>query len=250
MRKYGLIGYSLSHSWSKKYFENKFDNENISDAQYELYSINKIDELFTLIFSDKSIKGLNITIPYKEIIIPYLNEFSEEARAIGAVNTLKIEHFEDEVSIKAYNTDVFGFEETIIGKISGSVKTALILGSGGSAKAVAYVLKKHDISYTMVSRLKKGKSIIQYHEISEGSFENYDIIINCTPVGMYPNSGEMPNLPYHKLKPGQILYDLIYNPEKTQFLKEGEKRGCTTINGLKMLHLQAERSWEIWNSEE
>ncbi|MBS4012521.1 MAG: shikimate dehydrogenase [Bacteroidetes bacterium] len=247
MRIFGLIGNTLTHSWSKKYFDEKFSNENITDASYELFPIPRINEVFKLIFQNKDIVGLNVTIPYKEQIMPYLNEISEEAKKIGAVNTLKIKHLEDEISIKAYNTDIYGFEESIRPYLSPSIKKALILGTGGSSKAVAYVFEKHKIDYTMVSRLKKSDKIILWHEIKTEEFKAYDIIVNATPIGMYPNSGEKPLLPYHLLNSKQILFDLIYNPEKTCFLKEGKKKGCTIINGLEMLKKQAEKSWEIWN---
>ena len=248
MKGFGLIGYPLTHSWSKKYFDKKFGDENITDAKYELYPVKHIEDAFRLIFADKSIIGLNITIPFKEKIIPYLNEFSPEARKVGAVNTIKIEHLEDEVSIKAYNTDVFGFEDSIKELLDSGLNKALILGTGGSSKACTYVFDQHNVEYTLVSRLKKGDKTILYHEIKEVDFSSYDIIVNTTPVGMYPNSGEMPNLPYHLLNSNQVLFDLIYNPEKTLFLKEGEKAGCRIINGLQMLRKQAEKAWEIWNT--
>lgn len=247
MRSYGLIGFPLTHSWSKKYFDEKFSNENITDAKYDLFQIERIDEAFRLIFSDKSIVGLNVTIPFKEKIIPFLNEFSPEAREVGAVNTIKITHLEDEVSIKAYNTDVFGFEDSIRDLLENKIRKALILGTGGSSRACVHVFEKNNIDYTLVSRLKKNDKTILYHEIKDADFSSFDIIVNTTPVGMYPNSGEMPNLPYHLLNSNQILFDLVYNPETTLFLKEGKKAGCTTINGLNMLHKQAEKAWEIWN---
>jgi shikimate dehydrogenase len=248
MRIFGLIGNPLTHSWSKKHFDEKFSIENITDAVYELFPLKRIDEAFRMIFNNKDIVGLNVTIPYKEIIIPFLNEVSEEAKKVGAVNTLKITHYEDEISIKAYNTDVYGFEESIKHLLGANLNNVLILGTGGAAKAISYVLSKHDIKHTFVSRLKKSSNSILWHEIKTEEFKSYDIIINATPIGMYPNSGEKPLLPYHLLHSKQILYDLVYNPEKTLFLKEGEKKGCTVMNGLEMLHKQAEKSWEIWNS--
>ncbi|MFO8067801.1 MAG: shikimate dehydrogenase [Bacteroidales bacterium] len=247
MRKFGLVGYPLTHSWSKKYFQEKFINENINDASYELYPINSVENIFRLIFNDKSIVGLNVTIPYKEKIIPFLNEFSDEAKKTKAANTLKIEHYEDEVSIKAYNTDVFGFEESIKDVLDSGLKNVLVLGTGGASKAVVHVLNKYGTDYTLVSRLKKNSKTIIYHELNPAVISKFDMIVNTTPGGMYPNSGEKPQIPYHALGSDQILYDLVYNPEKSLFLKEGEKKGCKTFNGLKMLHLQAEKSWEIWN---
>lgn len=247
MRKFGLVGYPLTHSWSKKYFQEKFNNKNINDASYELYPINSVENIFRLIFNDKSIVGLNVTIPYKEKIIPFLNEFSDEVKKTKAANTLKIEHYEDEVSIKAYNTDVFGFEESIKDVLDSGLKNVLVLGTGGASKAVVHVLNKYGTDYTLVSRLKKNSKTIIYHELNPAVISKFDMIVNTTPVGMYPNSGEKPQVPYHALGSDQILYDLVYNPEKSLFLKEGEKKGCKTFNGLKMLHLQAEKSWEIWN---
>lgn len=247
MRILGLIGKPLTHSWSKKYFEEKFIKENISDFTYKLFPLDDIKEVFNLIFNDKSIIGLNVTIPYKEQIIPFLHEISDEARKIGAVNILKISHLPDDISIKAYNTDVYGFEESIKDILKANINNALILGTGGAAKAAAFVFDKHGVEYTMVSRLKRDNNTILYHEISTDNFWRYDIIVNATPVGMYPNSGEMPVIPYRFLNSKQVLYDMVYNPEKSLFLREGEKRGCIIINGLEMLHKQAEKSWEIWN---
>ncbi len=247
MRIFGLVGFPLTHSFSKKIFEERFIRENITDASYNLYPIKKIEDVFRLIFNDKSIKGLNVTIPFKEKIIPFLNEFSEEAKTVGAVNTLKIKHCENDISIKAYNTDVFGFEESIKGILEAGLNKALILGTGGAAKSAIYVFDKYKIDYTLVSRLKRNDKTILYHEIDSNNFHNYDIIVNTTPVGMYPNSGEKPNIPYHALNSNQILFDLIYNPEITLFLKEGEKKGCTIINGFDMLNKQADKAWEIWN---
>ncbi len=237
MRKYGLIGYPLSHSFSPGYFRNKFDEEQIPDARYDLYPIDKIEDFERI----KNMSGLNVTIPYKEAVIPFLDELSPEAREIGAVNTICFK----EKSKIGYNTDTYGFEHSLV-PLWGvdRPESALVLGTGGAAKAVWFVLDKLGIKYLKVSR---SSGDIQYQDIQPENLTATRLIINTTPLGMSPNIESCPELPYDALTKDHILYDLVYNPEKTLFLRHGLSRGATVKNGLEMLRLQAEKSWEIWN---
>lgn len=240
MRKFGLIGYPLSHSFSPAYFAEKFRREAIADATYELYPIDRIGLLSHLL--DGSIQGLNVTIPYKQEVFPFLDEIHPDAAAIGAVNTIKID---SEVKV-GYNTDVYGFERSLMNFISDSkVERALVLGTGGSARAVWFVLDRLGIEYLKVSRTNGD---LTYEEIDKLAIVHHHLIINTTPLGMSPHVHECPSLPYDWLSREHYLFDLIYNPVKTLFLQHGERRGANIINGLEMLQLQADRSWEIWNA--
>jgi len=246
MRKYGLIGYPLSHSFSPSFFSKKFEREGIV-ASYESYEMEGLDELHKLF--DLGILGLNVTIPHKQNVIPYLNRLSPEAQAVGAVNTIKVVGDE----LHGYNTDVYGYRQSLLKMRSvedySSIKT-LILGSGGGAKAVQYVMEGLGSSCYRVSRnLSTGADFI-YSSFRYDSMSKYGIIVNTTPLGMYPNIDVMPPIPYWELHSNQLVYDLIYNPEKTLLLKRAENKGCSIQNGLEMLILQAERSWEIWNSDD
>lgn len=235
---YGLIGYPLSHSFSPGYFSEKFNKLNLVGHNYKAYPIASIEGLKNIII--KSLRGLNVTTPYKEQIIPYMSELSELAQEIQSVNTIKI--IGDK--LMGYNTDVYGFENSLTPLLGGSsVKSALILGTGGASKAVKYVLEKLGIDYLVVSR--KSDSLT-YKSLTKDIIDNHQLIINCTPVGMYPNIKEKPPINYEAISDKHILFDLIYNPEKTLFLKEGEKRNAQIKNGLEMLKFQADRSWEIW----
>ena len=244
MKQFGLIGYPLSHSFSKGYFAEKFAKENIVDCKYDVFPLEKIEDFVELCNDKKNLIGLNVTIPYKEKIIPFLDELDETAANIGAVNTIK---FSNGKKI-GYNSDAYGFEMSLKPLLKSHHRRALILGTGGASKAVRYVLEKLDIPYQLISR-DKNKSNRTYADVS-GSLQ-YDnlLIINTTPLGMHPNVDEYPDINYPFLTDRHLLYDLIYNPEETQFLKEGKQRGAQTKNGLEMLYLQAERSWEIWNSQ-
>jgi shikimate dehydrogenase len=242
MTKYGLIGYPLSHSFSKKYFTEKFDREAIQDHQYDLFPIDTIAQLPLLLQNETALKGLNVTIPYKEQVIPYLDELTEVVKEIQACNCIRIL----DRKLIGYNTDVIGFEKTLERKLSNHHKRALVLGTGGAAKAVHYVLKKKGIDILAVSRTK-GEGRITYHEIDEQVIASHTLIVNTSPLGMYPNVEEAPNLPYHLLSDKHYLYDLVYNPAKTRFLVEGESRGAVIENGADMLVIQAEASWDIWN---
>ncbi len=248
MRTYGLIGYPLEHSFSAGYFAEKFKKENITDAQYLNFPIENIEQFPTLFSKGFTICGLNVTIPYKEKVIPYLNELSEGAQAIKAVNTIKIVYQNGIKKLIGYNTDEFGFRQTLLSNLKNYHRNALVLGTGGASKAITYVLDTLRINYLLVSRNPDGTNQIGYHQIDASIMNQYHIIINTTPVGMYPNVDEKPPIPYHMLTRYHLLYDLIYNPLKTAFLIEGEKYGCLTMNGLGMLYLQAEKAWEIWNS--
>ena len=242
MTKYGLIGYPLSHSFSRKYFTEKFERESIQDHEYDLFPIDKITQLPLLLQAEIDLKGLNVTIPYKEQVIPFLDELTEVVKEIQACNCIRILNGK----LIGYNTDVIGFEKTLERKLSNHHQRALVLGTGGAAKAVHYVLSKKGIEYLEVSRTKVDGSIT-YQEIGEQVISSHTLIINTTPLGMYPNIEEAPNLPYHLLSDQHYLYDLVYNPTKTKFLLEGETRGAVIENGADMLVIQAEASWDIWN---
>lgn len=243
MKQFGLIGYPLSHSFSKGYFTEKFAKENIVDCRYDIFPLEKIEDFTELCNTNNKLAGLNVTIPYKEKIIPFLDELDETAANIGAVNTIK---FSNHKKI-GFNSDAYGFEMSLKPLLKSHHTSALILGTGGASKAVEYVLKKLGIDYQNVSRNKSEKAIA-YEEVNDSIIQQSTLIINCSPIGMYPNIDSAPNIPYQFLTDNHILYDLIYNPEETQFLKEGKQRGAQTKNGLEMLYLQAERSWEIWNN--
>ncbi len=241
--QYGLIGFPLKHSFSPGYFNEKFAKENI-DAFYKTYELKEIGDFLNLV-KEISFSGLNVTIPYKETIMPFLDEIDEVAQEIGAVNTIL---FNDN-GTKGYNSDVYGFENSLMSLIqkSENVNSALILGHGGASKAVKYVLKKLGISFLIVSR---SKGDLTYEHLNSKDALEANLIINTTPLGMFPHVNEKPKLPYKNLNENYFLYDLVYNPEKTLFLTEGMKVGCKVKNGYDMLLLQAERSWQIWNQPE
>ena len=244
MKQYGLIGYPLSHSFSKGYFAEKFAKENIVDCKYDVFPLEKIEDFVELCNDKKNLIGLNVTIPYKEKTIPFLDELDETAANIGAVNTVR---FSNGKKI-GYNSDAYGFEMSLKPLLKSHHTQALILGTGGASKAVEYVLKKLGIAFQYVSRTKNDKAI-SYEELNESIIQHSKLIINTTPIGMYPNIDTAPDIPYNVLTEKHLLYDLVYNPEETLFLKKGKEKGAQTKNGLEMLYLQAERSWEIWNSQ-
>jgi shikimate dehydrogenase len=248
MRKFGLIGFPLGHSFSKQYFTNKFINESIPDCSYENYELERLDIIKDLILNDFEICGLNITIPYKSEVIKYLDDADNEAVEIGAVNVLKISYKDGIPFLKGFNTDIFGFRESLTPHLSGTgIKRAIILGTGGSSKAISYVLKKLGIEIIQVSR-GSGAGAISYNELTDKILIENQLIVNTTPLGMFPNIDNKPDLNYNCLNENHILFDLIYNPALTAFLKMGKERGCKLIEGLEMLHLQAEKSWDIWNN--
>jgi len=248
MRKFGLIGYPLGHSFSKKYFSEKFIRENISDCQYENYPLTKIELLDELISNNSDLYGLNVTIPYKSAVIKYLDFIDEQAQSIGAVNVLKLKRSGDKVVSKGYNTDIDGFRNSILPYLGERVINALVLGTGGGAKAVCYVLRKYGIKITSVD-INKLEGVLTYSEITDNILISNQLIVNTTPLGMFPDILRKPELNYNCLNKDHILFDLVYNPELTSFLKAGKEQGCTIIGGLKMLHSQAEKAWEIWNDE-
>lgn len=247
MKQFGLIGYPLAHSFSEKYFKEKFRKENISDCVYQLFPLEKINKLPKLILENPSLGGLNVTVPYKESVIKYLDELDKVAQVVGAVNCIQIEKRGKGDRLIGYNTDVIGFEQSLMPYLKSYHQSAIILGTGGSAKAVAYVLKKLGIAYTLVSRNAKDKNTIGYADLTESFIQNHLLIINTTPLGMYPNTQLFPQIPYEHLTEQYLLFDLVYNPEQTLFLQKGKLQGATIKNGLEMLYLQAEKSFEIWN---
>jgi len=250
MRLFGLIGYPLAHSFSAKYFKEKFAAEGIPDAEYRLFPLENISEITSLIELHPDLQGFNITIPYKVAILPYLNKISEAAQSVGAVNCVKIERNTSEVKLSGYNTDVYGFKASLNPFLKPFHKKALVLGTGGASKAVCFTLKELGIEYTLVSRSDPKESILNYSQLTEEIITDNLLIINTTPVGTSPVVDKCPDIPYQFLGNSHLLFDLIYNPAETMFLKQGREAGATTINGSKMLELQAEKSWEIWNENE
>ena len=248
MDKYGLIGYPLGHSFSISYFNEKFENEHI-DAQYINYEIPAIDKLPEILASVPDLKGLNVTIPYKEKVISYLDSLSPEARAIGAVNVIQVDHKGSKTILRGYNSDVIGFTQSIEPMLEPIHKKALVLGTGGASKAIAYGLKSLGLEVQFVSRTPKADAII-YQQVDADMIREYNVIVNCTPLGMYPNVDTCPDLPYEAMNTHTILYDLIYNPDETLFMKRGAQHGATTKNGLEMLLLQAFASWNFWHGKE
>ena len=247
MRKFGLIGYPLGHSFSKKYFTEKFLKDHIMDCSYENYPLENLDAFRELISSEKDLYGLNITIPYKSDIIRFLDVIDPEAKEVGAVNVINIKRSTNQIKLYGYNSDVTGIRDTLLPFIGDRVTNAVVLGTGGSSRAVCHVLKKSGIKAALVSRNKK-PGVLVYAEIDKAVLEHTQIIINTTPLGMFPNVSGLPDISYKDLNRNHILFDLVYNPEITSFLKRGEVQGCTIISGIRMLHSQAEKSWEIWNS--
>lgn len=248
MKKFGLIGFPLTHSFSKKYYLGKFKNEQIKDVSYELYAIETIDLLLGLLHGDKEIMGINVTIPHKIAVMRYLDELSDEARAIAAVNCIKVQRDNDgAVHLKGYNTDVFGFEMSLRPLLEHHHTKALVLGNGGAAKAVIYTLDKLGIEFRLVSRTPDAGQLA-YAGITQQVMAEYPLIINTTPLGTYPDVDNCPDIPYEYIGKSHLLYDLIYNPGETLFLQKGKDYGARVKNGLEMLELQAEKNWEIWNS--
>lgn len=241
---YGLIGFPLGHSFSKKYFTEKFKKENIN-AEFQNFEIENLNIFTSLIKDNSNIQGLSVTIPHKENIVSFLDELSPEAKATGAVNSIKITRVKDNITTKGYNTDIYGFKKSLIPFIEGKHVKALILGTGGAAKAVSYALNECDITYKFVSRSPKTDEL-SYNDLCD-NINEYQLIINTTPLGMFPKTDTCPPIPYEKLNENNYLFDLTYNPEITLFLAKGKEKGAKIMNGLSMLHLQAERSWEIWN---
>jgi shikimate dehydrogenase len=243
--KFGLLGKNISYSFSKKYFTEKFEKLGLINYKYFNFDIPEIEEFpFLLYHKEHEFGGINVTIPYKELVMKYLHEIDDDANKIGAVNTIKIT---DNNQLVGYNTDFYGFQKSIEPLLKSHHKKALILGTGGASKAIAYALKQLNIDYKFVSR-KVAENMFLYSVLNKEIIEEYTLIINCSPIGTHPNINEAPNIPYEYITQKHLLFDLIYNPAETKFLQEGKKRGAIVKNGLEMLELQAEKSWEIWNS--
>ncbi len=246
MKQYGLIGYPLSHSFSKKYFSQKFENEQITDAHYELYPLENIQDFPQFIATIPNLKGLNVTIPYKQKVMPFMTRLDSATQKIGAVNTIKIMENGDLIG---YNSDYYGFKMTLLELIADAPVSALILGTGGASRAVCVALEDLNIDFRLVSRTKNTKlNQLTYEEITPEIIENHQLIINTTPLGMSPHLDTFPDLRYELMGTAHYLYDLVYNPEMTIFMQKGIRQGAKVVNGLKMLELQAEKSWQIWNT--
>ena len=242
---YGLMGYPLTHSFSQKYFTEKFQTLNLAGHSYKLFPVDHIMQFPELIMRHPSLVGLNITIPYKTDIINFLDQIDHEAAEVGAVNTIKIRQTAGDVIVKGFNTDIYGFEISLRNFIETLPLKALVFGTGGAAKAVMYVLRKLEIEYINVSRMASEKTI-SYEALTNEIYQSHLLWINATPVGMHPDeAGKLP-IDYNRITPEHYIYDLIYNPSQTGFLQEAENRGAHTKNGLEMLHLQADKSFEIW----
>jgi shikimate dehydrogenase len=241
--KFGLVGRNISYSFSRGYFTEKFERENLPYS-YVNFDLHSIDELGDIIKNTPNLKGLNVTIPYKEAVLPILDALNKRAQKIGAANTIKISKSR---TLIGYNTDYYGFKNSLKPHLEKHHKRALILGTGGASKAVAYALKKLDIKYDYVSRSQKEGVKYVYTDLTNEIIKTYTIIVNCSPIGTFPNVNECPEIPYDAITKQHILYDLIYNPEQTKFLSYGLTKGAITINGLEMLKLQAEKAWKIWN---
>ena len=247
MTRYGLIGYPLGHSFSAGFFNEKFQREHL-DAVYENFEIPDISMLLEIINDHQDIQGLNVTIPYKEQVVHLLHSVSEDAKAIGAVNVISISHKDGNLQLTGHNTDVIGFRESIKPLLKPTHQKALILGTGGASKAVNHALRTMGIETAFVSR-SAGKGSYTYKDLTPEMMQTFPVIVNCSPVGMYPHTDECPPLPYEAMDEGNLLYDLVYNPEETLFLQKGKHQGATIKNGLEMLHLQAYAAWDIWQQE-
>lgn len=243
--KFGLLGKDISYSFSRKYFSEKFEKLGLNNLKYLNFDIPEIEEFpFLLYHKEHEYKGINVTIPYKQSVMRYLDEIDDDAKEIGAVNTINITK---ENKLVGYNTDVYGFQNSIKPLLKDHHKKALILGTGGASKAIAFGLEKLGIEYKFVSR-SLTENMFLYSTLNEQIIEEYNVIINCSPVGTHPNMEDAPNLPFEFISDKHLLFDLIYNPSETKFLRLGKNNGATIKNGLEMLELQAEKSWEIWNA--
>lgn len=252
MRGYGLIGFPLSHSFSEKYFTEKFSREKISDANFRLFPLEKIEDFPALLNANPDLRGLSVTIPWKEKIISFLDELDETAKAVGAVNCISISRKAENEKpfLKGFNTDVYGFRQSIKPFLASHHERALILGTGGASKAVEFVLNEIGVDCIFVSRTKKeipGKTVLSYSELNQYVFDACKLVVNCSPVGTFPNVNDAPEIPYECISKDHFLYDLVYNPAETEFLKRGKANGALTLNGYDMLKMQAEKAWENFN---
>lgn len=243
-RVFGLLGKNISYSFSRGYFAEKFEKLDLKNNHYKNFDLQEITEFPSILKNEEFIEGINVTIPYKEEVMQYLDKLDKTAEEIGAVNTIK---FTKRGNLKGYNTDVVGFENSISPFLKKHHKYALILGTGGASKAIAFALKKNKIKYKFVSRNPEGKKQISYEDLTEEIINKYHVIINCTPIGTSPDIHLSPNIPYNFLSEKHLLFDLIYNPEVSSFLAKGKEKGAAIKNGYEMLEMQAEESWRIWN---
>jgi len=246
MTTFGLIGYPLTHSRSPEIFARLFREENLTGFEYRLFPLQSIQEFPDLIANHPDLRGLNVTIPYKTSIMGFLDHLSPEAQGIGAVNCIRVEYRPGKPFLSGYNTDANGFIESVRPFLEPAHTRALVLGTGGASRAVIYALKQEGIEYQVVSRRGDTPGVMTYQALTESVIREFPVIINTTPVGMFPDTGAFPDIPYEAVHPGHLLVDLIYNPPKTTFLKKGEQAGAVCVNGLKMLELQALGSWKIW----
>jgi len=244
MKQYGLIGKTLSHSFSAKYFNEKFEKEGITDCHYELFELENIADIHQLLQKNPNLRGFNVTIPYKEAILPYLDELDIVVQEIGACNCVKVE----DGKLIGYNTDVDGFMPTFLALMEMHHDKAIVLGNGGAAKAVIYSLEQWSLDPLVVARNPKNEKELPWNELTEEMVNSHKIIINTTPIGMWPHVNDFPDIPYQGIDRFHLVYDLIYNPEKTLFLKKAEEQDATIKNGMEMLEQQAETAWIIWNS--
>ena len=249
-RIFGLIGNPLTHSFSKKYFDEKFVKDSLSGCEFKLYPLLNIHQFPQLIIENQNLVGLSVTLPYKESVIPFLTDLNETAKKVGAANCIKISGKQ----LTGYNTDCFGFRQSIKPFLESKHERALILGTGGASKAVAFVLKEIGIDCFFVSRNKAKetptqKNLLSYDELNENIIRAFKLIVNCTPVGMFPDTNDAPEIPYQYISSSHLMYDLVYNPVETEFLKRGKQQGASIVNGLSMLYLQAEEAWKIWNKD-
>jgi shikimate dehydrogenase len=247
MRLYGLIGSSLAHSFLKEYFERKFEEEGIIDASFSNFELANLEYLPVILDNFPNLEGLAVTIPYKSAVIPFMNKITDEVKEIRALNVVKIKRLEKTIQLSGYNTDVCGFEQSLLKDINPSHDRALILGSGGVGKAVGFVLQKLEIPYRYVSRGNHQAGAYSYEELTESIISSYPLIINATSVGMYPNVNACPDIPYEGIGERHFLFDLVYNPDLSIFLQKGKEQGAMIKNGYEMLCFQAEAAWQIWN---
>ena len=242
-KQFGLVGKNIDYSFSRDYFTQRFRNDNLPGFTYENFDIQNVTDFPAIIKNNRDLAGLNVTTPYKESVIPFLDKISQKVTQIGAVNVIR---FTANGKLKGYNSDYYGFKKSLEPLLLPHHKKALILGTGGASKAIAFALEELDILYTFVSR-EAGSGLIDYNRINATTFDNYQIIINCTPLGTSPDTKAFPPIPYEYFTDKHLAYDLIYNPTETQFLKKAKKKGAIIKNGLEMLSLQAEKAWKIWN---
>ena len=242
---YGLIGKKIGHSFSADFFNKKFQKEGINNS-YQLFPLESIELLPKLLETHQDLEGLNVTIPYKVEVIPYLDDLSQDAKEMGAVNVIKISRKEGKTFLKGYNSDCIGFRESLKPMLRSDIQKALILGTGGASKAVAYALKQLGIEYTFVSRTPKDGQL-SYKDLSQEIIKNHLLIVNTTPLGMFPDVDSYPSIPYQFLTPRHVCYDVVYNPLETSFMKKSAQEGAIVSNGLAMLKLQALLAWDIWN---